>query len=272
MIQQSKFRSPMLATACDSLPKGKWIAELKRDGHRQIISIDAEGHVSNWSRTGKTRVYPKHLLEVLKTFPVCVLDGELEVPGETSSSVTELTKQHLLQYVAFDVLEVNDVDVTTESWSKRRERLEEIIAVAGKKSIVEISAVTPVSTWHEVLDFVARIWDEGGEGAILKDTSAPYRCGKRTKTFLKVKDLHNVITTIVGWKAGTTGAYCVAQVREDNGRLSGVKVKNDELRAQVNADPDSFIGRRLAVEFTERTPDGNIRHGRWDHLVTEGDE
>src|SRR5678816_3036814 len=119
------FRFPMLATALEiatkgvqQLPPGAWWAEKKEDGHRLEVLVkhylaevgQEDCDVIGWSRTGldtreSNRPLPKHLVEEFQKLPDGIYDGELVLPGGTSSDVALLENQRKLMYVLFDVLE-----------------------------------------------------------------------------------------------------------------------------------------------------------------------
>lgn len=310
------LEKPMLATATDKLPRGTWIAEEKYDGHRLLVrisEIEGRGETSGaikitrlqaWSRLGNTRPLPKHLADVLVKFPVGLYDGELIVPAGYSSSVTELTNSRHLQYVMFDVLELGGEKLSLQPWGKRRQQLETAHAEAhdGRPEVlattpVILAATTHVKTWEQVEELVGMIWDRGGEGVILKDVSAPYIFGKRTKYFLKVKELNNQIMTVVGFcptqgEVMDRGQYASAVVRDEDDNHTVVKTLDDAALAELNKkgagqEPSWFtiklpsgkkvqmntnhpyVGRKLAIEYQARTPDGSYRHPRWDHWVEE---
>lgn len=289
------FVSPMLATATTVLPVGKWVAEEKFDGHRLIVARKAEG-VKAWSRNGKERALTTRLMHALETLPQGVYDGELIVPHGYSSSVTDLSNSHLLQYVVFDLLKYTGVDMTTGRWSARRAALEGIFDSHEDNAVVRLADFYHVNTWKDVEELVDTIWERGGEGLILKDTEAPYRAGKRTKTFLKVKEQGFEVLTIIGFAPSegevmNYGDFGTAVLRNDQGTVVPVKVLDDEVRARLAKDDygpriwqevrllsgkklryhsnHSWVGKLLHIEYQCRTPDGSYRHPRWDRLDGE---
>lgn len=320
-LLEQGFRSPMLATALNFLPPGKWVAEQKYDGHRLIVSVTTNAQeeplvrsgkererkmVRAWSRAGKERGLPVHLVQALSLLPPGIYDGELIVPQGYSSSVTELTNQMKLQYVLFDMLTVGDKDATSDMWMVRRTRLEEAYRVYspgqngspgfGGKQHVLLAETVPVRTWEEVQALADEVWLQKGEGLIVKDTAAPYRCGKRTKTFIKVKECQPAVLQIIGFapsegEVSGYGDFGTAVLEDRDGLIVPVKVLDDATRARLNkADTGArkwqdvrtvgnikvhmhtdhpWVGRNLHIEFQSRTPDGSYRHPRWDRLDGE---
>jgi ATP-dependent DNA ligase len=114
------------------------------------------------------------------------------------------------------------------------------------------------------------VWKRDGEGLILKQLQAPYLPGKRPKaTWLKMKALKSAAMTLYGFKAGKMGPQSVMLLRDDTGNETQTKWKNLEQLDAFNANPQQFIGRRVRIEFQERTPEGNYRHPRFDRWEDE---
>jgi bifunctional non-homologous end joining protein LigD len=250
---------PMLASA---LPEGKdvtdfhrdeWCLERKYDGHRVIIEL-AQREVRAWARSGKARQLPPHIIASLNG-ESGVYDGELYVPDGTSTDVTALHLQSRLRLVLFDTM---GAYVTLPGY-ERRKILQASTRCGGSVALSE--------QYEPSVEALHAIWAAGGEGAILKHLASPYQPGRRSKSWVKLKRHEAAELTIVGWQPGTTGAHCVALLQDDEGIETGVKILNDSLRAQVELDPGSFIGRRLVIMFQERTRAGQYRHGVWDHLL-----
>lgn len=300
------FRFPMLATALEvatkgveKLPPGMWVAEEKFDGHRIVLSVQ-QGKVIGWSRTGldtreSNRPIPPHLMVELALLPDGVYDGELIVPGGTSSDVADLANSSKLNYVIFDVLQYLATHCTGISWSDRRKLLEKVFKTKLQSTHVHLAEYFPVADWSMTQEAVGKIWERGGEGIILKRVDASYECGKRTKTFLKLKGLHPVVTTVIGFvptqgEVMNRGDFATAVVQDEQGITTIVKTLDDEeigklskefgtgvgpvfqkhrLSAGRNVDmivnhPAVVNARKLHCEYTERTADGLYRHIRWD--------
>ena len=104
------FIKPQLATLKSKAPKGDWLHEIKYDGYRVQIHINA----------GKKRVFTRNGLDWTKRFSVIVgafdingqaiIDGEVVVVHEGRTNFSELQaelvagRQDKLIYYAFDLL------------------------------------------------------------------------------------------------------------------------------------------------------------------------
>lgn len=290
-----RFRAPALASpprAEVDYASGEWIAEEKYDGHRVVVSVgdpsdranlfDVIG-VSAWSRYGKPTDLPTHLRETLRALPEGVYDGELIVPGGRSYGVKELMNRANLRLVLFDVLNLLGRDVTMMTWNDRRIALYEIAVKCGlsietfANSRVQVSGTSPVYVgWSLPLDrgdglaVIARtVWARDGEGLILKRRDSPYAVGKRTRDWVKIKQLNAAEVTLVALKPGKLGPNSVWIVRDDDGNETSVKWKNLEMLRAVDANPARFVGRRCLIEYHERTPDRSYRHPRFDRWADE---
>jgi ATP-dependent DNA ligase len=266
---------PMLASA---MPEGKnmsdfsgpdYVMEEKFDGHRLSVIV-RNGKVTAWSRPGSDRPgalrpLPPALVAQLAQLPEGQYDGELCIPGGTSSDVTRLDLKDKLVFVAFDAVEIMGTDLTALTLTARRAALELAIAHAPKGGRVVCAAQGPVS-----MDTVRAIWAAGGEGAIIKRLDSTYRSGWRTPNWIKVKKIGAAELTITGYEAAVRGPHACFKLKHDDGRETTVKVLTDDLLRRVDADPQSFVGRRVTISFMGLTPTGTWRHPIFDHF-TEGD-
>jgi hypothetical protein len=76
---------------------------------------------------------------------------------------------------------------------------------------------------------------------------------------------------VVGFEDGLLGACSVVHLVDDSGIFTSCKVLNGEELKRIQADPSSFIGRKLLLDYQEKTPDGMYRHPRWDRWVEDGE-
>lgn len=261
---------PEHATVADYV-RPNWVLEEKYDGHRIMIRVTDDA-LDVWSRPRAntaplTRTLPAPLRDALRTLPVGVYDGELVVPGGTSSHVVRKDLVNDLRVVLFDVVELLDENVAIFNARRRRAMLElavEHYTRASSAGLVRLSTVQPVS-----LDAVKAIWAAGGEGAILKNLDATYRCAARSSDWVKVKRQAAAELTITGFEAGRMGAHSVALLVDDDGKATSVKTKDNATRLAIARDPQAFIGKRLVIFYTERTVHDSYKHGGWDHLAAE---
>jgi ATP-dependent DNA ligase len=218
---------PQLARSAKELPEGEqWCYEPKWDGFRTIVFRDGDD-VRLQSRNGRpmNRYFPD-VVEQVKELPAerVVLDGEMIVTvggiqefdllsqriHPAASRVEKLSKETPADFVAFDLLGVDDEELLGLSYSERRKRLEKLV-----RKPVEL---TPVTSDRDE----ATKWLEGtGEGVIAKQTDAPYRPGERTG-MMKIKRVRTADTVVVafrfGKEEGTVGSLILGMY-DDAGEL-----------------------------------------------------
>jgi ATP-dependent DNA ligase len=265
---------PQLARSAKELPEGEeWCYEPKWDGFRTIAFRDGD-EVRLQSRNGKpmNRYFPEVIEQVL-ALPAerVVLDGEMVVTVDgiqefdllsqrihpAASRVEKLSKETPADYVAFDLLSVDDQELLELSYSERRERLEGLVAKP-----VDLTPVT--SDLKE-----ATKWLEGtGEGVIAKQVGAPYRPGERTG-MVKIKRVRTADAVVAafrfGKEEGTVGSLILGMYDDEGGlRIVG---HTSSFRAKQ---------KRELIELLEpyRTGErGSGEPSRWksdEELVWEG--
>jgi ATP-dependent DNA ligase len=168
----------------------RYVAEPKFDGQRAQVHVAGGRTIAAYSRRNLDLL--RHagmawLRDVRWPMAQAILDGEL--CGETGSdgiqSVLEARgrRDGVTSFIAFDVLQIASRDVMPEPWAERRKRLEDLERTLDANRI----AIAPVT------EDASRLWalwvgQQGGEGMILKERSAPYRPGRRSSAWLKVKE------------------------------------------------------------------------------------
>lgn len=272
------FVKPMLASA---LPDGKSIAdypaatyvlEQKIDGHRHIVERTVDGKITAWSRAGNVRELAPHILEALEHVAPATYDGELYVPGGTSTDVTDDDNFHRTRLVLFDILRVGTYSAMPETGTERRKLLE----VACSK--LDSEAVHVIDQFDPSADMLEAIWAAGLEGIIIKRRAAIYQAGKRSHDWVKFKKLGAAEIIITGFIAGKLGPYSRIVGKDRHGIEVKVKTLNDQWRADFakqaadwTGGPDGFkhpaIGRTLVISYQEKTRDGKYRHPMADHLL-----
>ncbi|MEZ5100459.1 MAG: DNA ligase D [Thermoleophilia bacterium] len=282
--------APMLATLADRVPTGPgWLFEVKLDGYRTLARL-AGGEAVLWSRNGNELTSRfatiARALPVAVRTPNCVLDGEvcaLDELGRPSFSAMQSGSGALVYYV-FDLLELDGEPVIDRPLHARRALLEGLL---GASPCVRLSEGFPDG--EALLDLAIR---EQLEGVIAKRVDAPYRVGRRSREWLKVKTHEEQEFVIVGWtrgagrRAGGIGALVLA-VHEPGGLRwvgncgTGFDARElDRLQAllgplaadtsplavvprmpRVRAGDVTWVEPRLVcqVEFAEWTRDGRLR-------------
>jgi bifunctional non-homologous end joining protein LigD len=278
--------SPMLATAAASPPRGEdWAYEMKWDGYRAIVEVrGATVRIASRRGLDASARYPE-LRPLADATPVddLVVDGELVVLDDAGRPSFSAIQQHRdpATLMIFDVLRVDGRDVTPLSWKERRQLLERL-GLRGP------TWQTPAVATGDADAALAAAAQLQLEGIVAKRIDSPYRPGRRTTAWLKVKIRNRQELVVGGWLpgegrlSGTVGSLLVGYYEQPGdeslvyaGRVgSGLDdALRDALATQLVARPTSPFRAtppRVAavwvepdviaeVEFTEWTGDGVLR-------------
>ena len=232
--------APMLAKAVTSLPEGGVMFEPKWDGFRSIIFRDG-GDVEIGSRNGKplTRYFPE-LVEALKANlpPRCVLDGEIILVGATgdrldfdalqqrihpaASRVRLLAEQTPARFVAFDLLALDDEDLTGRPFAERRAALERVLAASSAP--IHLTAATRDRGTAE--EWFHQFEGAGLDGIVAKPLDGQYLPDKRS--MFKVKHERTADCVLAGYRVHTSGPDRIGSLLlglyDDGGALANVGV------------------------------------------------
>lgn len=253
--------APMLARLYDGTLPASYVCEPKVDGIRVIITADlSSGRVEFATRNGNPMPSLDHLAdEVLMLLEgregVWVLDGEAVSGKSFFTSVGDLRSEAAADDARIWLFDLPSV---AGDYSTRRATLEALFTDTYPQSLILIPSVS-MTPEDAFIRFIA----EGFEGAMVKDTAAPYAHGIRSRAWLKVKDCDTTDAEIVdvvegeGKCAGMAGSVVVRFGR----RIVSVGTGMDEAtRRSLLADRSQLIGKVAEVDFHMKTPKGSLRH------------
>lgn len=229
----------MLAKPVGEIPAGQ-LYEPKWDGFRSIIFRDGdEVEIGSRNERPMTRYFPEIVAAVLANFPPrAVIDGEIVVADTTrncldfealqqrihpaASRVKLLAEQTPASFIAFDLLAVDNENLTERPLIERRGELERILGDA-KPPIY----LTPVT---QDLD-TARRWFQMFEGAgldglIAKPLDLTYQPDKRVMS--KIKHERTADCVVAGYRVHKSGPDRIGSLLlglyNDRGVLASVGV------------------------------------------------
>jgi bifunctional non-homologous end joining protein LigD len=203
-----KFVPPQLCETADTPPAGEdWIFELKYDGYRLELATGADGAVV-YTRSGLdwTNRFPG-LARAAFALPCrnALLDGEAVVFDEKGLSdfamlVSALEAGHSarVEFVAFDLLVLDEKDLRREPLRARKALLKKLLAkVEG-----------PLRYGDEIESDGAAIFRQatqaGAEGIVAKRAHAPYRSG-RFSDWRKIKGDFREDVVVIGYRPSDKG-------------------------------------------------------------------
>lgn len=228
--------SPMLAKPAKAIPLGMHY-EGKWDGFRAIIFRDGDEVVIG-SRNEKplTRYFPEVVALARAGLPdKCVVDGEIVIARDgrldfdallnrihpADSRVQLLAEQTPAQFVAFDLLAIDDQNLMSEEFGLRRDLLVE--RVSGRCPGIHVTPATrdadTAAQWFEQFE------GAGLDGIIAKSLSGTYEPNKRT--MIKIKHARTADCVVAGFrwhKSGGVVGSLLLGLYDDHGQLQQVGV------------------------------------------------
>ena len=209
---------PMLLKDMDLNKPGKdWLWETKLDGIRAIAHVDKtsrEPRVKFTNRHGKdvTFKYPELAKELPKHVKAkkAVIDGEIIATDKSGksdfdllssrmsmtkeSSIKESTEKQKVKFAAFDILKVDDKDVTKKPLIERKKLL--------SKTIIMPNSVSEVPYTSDSEGIIQRAKRNKEEGVVAKKADSTYNPGQRSKNWLKRKFVKNIDAVAIGYTPG----------------------------------------------------------------------
>lgn len=232
--------SPMLAKLIDAIPQGDYSFEPKWDGFRSIVFRDGD-EVEIGSRNGRpmTRYFPEVVEAIKANLPErCVMDGEIVVPSRdgarlefetlqqrihpAASRVKMLSEQTPAHFVAFDLLALENEDLTSKPFADRRAALEKALAGAGSPI-----HLTPTTTDNDVAERWFHEFEGAGlDGLIAKPLDARYQPDRRA--MFKIKHERTADCVVAGYRAHKTDKNAIGSLLlglyDSRGELANVGV------------------------------------------------
>jgi len=208
---------PMLASSAKGIPEGNFAYEPKWDGFRSIVFRD-RNEVEITSRNGRSlnRYFPELVEAFGQGLPErCVVDGEIILikPGgkrldfdllqqrihPAESRVAMLAEQTPASFVAFDLLALEDRDLTGTPFGERRTELEAVMRTAGGRLHLTRQTLDSATAgnWFESFE------GAGLDGVMAKDLDGAYEPGKRSMT--KIKHRRTADCVVAGYRVHKSG-------------------------------------------------------------------
>ena len=229
--------APMLAKAVPAIPPG-CSYEPKWDGFRSVIFRDGdEVEIGSRNERPMTRYFPE-LVEAFRTeLPNrCVVDGEIVVTAAggldfdalqqrihpAESRVRLLSVQTPASFIAFDLLALDDEDLTGRPFAERRQALER--ALADARPPVHITPAT--ADLQRAQRWFVEFEGAGLDGVVAKPLDGDYQPDKRV--MFKIKHERTADCVVAGYRVHKSGPDAIGSLMlglyNDQGRLASVGV------------------------------------------------
>lgn len=208
----------------------QWLFEQKIDGHRLMVHVD-DGKANPVNRAGEpksTMVTRAILAEFERLTTGCwAFDGE--IVGST--------------FWIFDMPLACDMVEPSTPYITRRQVLD--CFFPGWAPNPAIIRLLPYASEHKAkLELAARLLREGCEGLILKDRDFTYVSGKRSRSLLKAKFVHDIDCEVVELRRGGKDNIVVA-CYDDTGR----QIELGEVTALAGDGATIKVGDVVCVKY-----------------------
>ena len=273
---------PMLATpGGEPFDDPEWAFEPKWDGIRAIAMCDPSSTtLISRNRKDITAAYPElHRLHEHLVALDAMVDGEIvafeagrpafqllqrRMHVRDRPQIERLSREIPVTFMAFDLLYMDERDLTSLSYQERRQRLE---AGLVPSDVVQLSP----STVGDGIALFRAVAEQQMEGVVGKKLSSRYVPGERSRQWLKIKTSFEVDVVIVGWsegsgqREGTVGSLVMGLYDEDRLRYVGQVGTGFNQRTLVDT-------LRLLIELGEGSPPfdsdvlrtaSELRKARW---------
>ena len=269
---------PMLATLADApLRDPNLVYEPKYDGIRALIAVVPRGRrapdVTIASRKGNDKTAQfRELVAALADWgagrgTAALLDGEIVALDETGQptgfgeiqdrihlterrEIARLAAARPVAFVAFDLLHDGAEELTALSLTDRRARLEEALRGLPDGGPLRLARQVTGDGTALMAEAEARGW----EGLVVKDARSPYRPGRRTLEWRKMKLLKRAELVVGGFTEprggrGWFGALMVGVPAPGGGLRYAGHVGGGFSESEL-----ARVGRLLAERVTEACP------------------
>jgi bifunctional non-homologous end joining protein LigD len=265
------FITPMAALPVDRLPEGpEWAYEVKFDGYRALLMKNGtELQIRSRNDRNLTKSYPAIAMAAARLrADRAVVDGEivaLDENGRPSFQALQHRSRHKtggVVFYAFDLLNLNGEDLTTERWEQRRERLRRVIGDSG----LLLSEELPGSA----AEIVGAVRGLGLEGVIAKKRASRYEAGERSGEWMKLKLDRQQEFVVGGYRPGSDGVDALL-VGVYEGKVLQFAGK---VRAGFVRHTRREIARKLAPLIQEQCPFPELpdtKKSRWGSGVMAED-
>lgn len=209
LFQEKRIAPMLIAENVPTFADPEWLYELKWDGERCVAYLDP-GEGTELRNKRNMKMLPKvpelsNLHHQVKKR--CILDGELLCIVNGKPDFETIQRRSLMSnpfkiemesrrfpacFVAFDCLYYDGRDITKIPLTERKKYLDRIAES-------ERLAVSKVFDYHQAKRLFSLAREQGLEGMVAKRKESLYYQGKRTKDWLKIKNLQDDDFVVCGW-------------------------------------------------------------------------
>lgn len=231
---------PMLPVLKQVPPqKGEWLYEIKYDGFRAILEW-SKNEMHLWSRNEIDMLpfFPE-IKEILLTMKEKVMEllpikidgelvilengskanfGQLQMRGRMKSQerIGKMANQRPCKFLAFDLIIFNNKSIMHKPYHKRKEQLKHFMKELELP--LEPTVSSPLSIQYIPFEKeYKKIWDKvltnNGEGIVAKNKESKWEEGKRSETWIKIKNWKSATCFITAYDS-TNGYYHIGVYKD----------------------------------------------------------
>jgi len=275
-----------------------YLFELKLDGERCVAYLDGSGTVLQNKRALNLNARYPELTEIHKTArKKCILDGELAILVDGKPDFSQVQRRSLLSncfkiqmamqdypacFTAFDILYYQDHPVMDYPLEERKVLLEKSISENGTLAISRTIDESGIALYELAAG-------QDLEGVVAKRKGSLYYPGKRTKDWIKIKNLQDDDFVVCGYDDKGNGIVSVVLGQYEGDQLTykghvTLGISRDDFRiiAQVPCTEPIFEDRDddtiwirpelvCTVKYMGKTASGMLRQPVFKGLRNDKD-
>ena len=248
---------------------------LKLDGYRYKV-VKQDKDINIYTSSGKLDNNLVEIIEEAKSLPNGVYDGEMIAHGDFKDSTARFNattkilgkdgEKKNIDFICFDYIEDINAFFNYEEYKvPRYQRLNDLYDILNDLELNHIKIVpTYYNCWkatESLIDNIYKIYedviDQGEEGLVIDLADASYVRAKGTSMFKMKPEVtgdFRIIDVVEGKgkDAGRLGAFIIEYKNNTVNVGSGL---TDEIREEVWANPDFYIGKLIEVTYFGETQD-----------------
>lgn len=209
LFEQKNIHPMLIGADGEPFDSPDYIYELNLDGERCIAYLDPkEGAYLRNKRSVKMLPKFPELSDLHKQVKKrCILDGELTIIKDGRPNFAEIQRRSLMSnqfkirlaaqqfpatFVAFDCLYLDGEDITTRKLTDCKDALHKVVKESGRLALSRVVEVRGV-------DFYCLAEERDLEGIVAKRKDSIYTQDKRTKDWIKIKNLKDDDFVVCGY-------------------------------------------------------------------------
>jgi len=286
LFDQKGIRPMLISEMKEAFDDPDFIYELKQDGERCIAYLDHSSTVLQNKRALILNARYPELSQLHKAARVkCILDGELAILVNGKPDFSEVQRRSLMSnpfkiemalkkypacFTAFDILYYSDHPVMDLPLMERKSLLNQAVKENGSLAISRYVEANGIAFYHLAAE-------QDLEGIVAKRKESLYFSGKRTKDWIKVKNLKDDDFVICGYIQKESNVVSLILGQYSNQHLQykghvtlGISREDFQLISDAPSIPTPPFNRReeavwiqpnlvCTVQYMEKTASGMLR-------------